>query len=1366
MKIYINGVENASKDKIGAIKTSTIDLHLGDRKDEATGRRLNGTIDEVRIYNRSLSAEEINASYNAGLYRLETNYTDLANGTYIYTAYAQDLLGNVNSTETRTLIIGAGALNITIESPENKTYDTQPIWFNASLNSAGGSCGYDLRNSLSFPLWIYKKNIVVSNILNTENLVDYQVLISLTSSNFDFSKANSDGSDIRFMWLNGISGTEESVSFWIESWDSVGEKASIWVKVPFIASGSITDLYMYYGNPSATSESNFSSISEDFWFNQTSYGATPSIQTPYAFTVESDRSSWGGGQWSTGYNGIWFNYTNAQDIFVMNFTTKFTLFNNPGTFLDRSVYFLDVYTIDNNMIFSMFRYGNTMYIYDGVQPWTYLTIRNTAYSKNIGAMNTGTEYDIGIIFDGTTWSVYVDGLLKRTITQSTFKNSPAGWVRITGRPVTNSFGASDTENQITIQSDTFYQNQYVSNEPKAIVGTYEDTRPSWAAPWSYRREIIVNNTANSENITDYQILVDLTSSNFDFSKANLDGNDTRFTWINGISGAEENAFYWVESWDSVGEKALVWVRMPYVAPMSNGYLYMYYGNAGASMESNGSVTFDFFDDFLGSTFTSYQNRITGGCTGSCTTVDNMAGMNPQSTAYHTSPYGSFIDTGSTGFCGDAGLMKEITLPATTANISITFAIRGWGANWASNRGFVIERDTYGYGPKACDSGQTYLWLACARRSANSCGSPTHPETGLPYTPPAITGGWQEFTRDISPFSGKTFRLRILTHDYSCGWCNMGDHDQDLWVDDIRIQKYLLTEPDVIVGEEKYVYKLMANDTPTHFYDYETLDEGQYSVIFRCTDSVGNVDMSDVIIFSYDLNPFVITIESPLNDTYDSKPWFNVSLSSQGLWCGYSLNGGPMMGMVNDSNTHFYIQSPVLGDGQYSIFFSCTDLLLIMKTSSTEYFTVDTTGPSITIQSPLNDTYSSLPWFDVILDEPGLSCSYSLDGALYVGMSNDSDIHFFELDASLLDGPHSIRFRCTDLASNTNTTDLVYFTVDTTGSQIIVNSPLNPIYTTQIVLFNVTATDSSGVDWCGYSLNGSANVTMPAGPSDTFYFLNDTLYKGSYEVVFYCNDSNGVMNNTDPILFDVLYDCMFDSECAVDNICVLNTCTSIICTDYCTNSTDLVCNSACDDRNGCDFHDAAAMAACDGQQYGQWVDYGGNKVIKCCEGAPYTSYDPDVVYAGLNPLTVELGYVADVAVSVRNRNDFEDTFTITLESTSNLRYWSWFSTHRNDEMRNRMEISFAPFEQKFISLRVLGGTVGCFNGIDNLKVKATTSFGKSDVESIDVCISPAASGSVFSRSVPGISDLAVVFLVLLSAFLYGSRNRIYKHKSKR
>ena len=57
----------------------------------------NGSIDEVRIHNRALSPQEINASFNNGAWRLENNFTDQADGNYSIQGWAIDSAGNINS---------------------------------------------------------------------------------------------------------------------------------------------------------------------------------------------------------------------------------------------------------------------------------------------------------------------------------------------------------------------------------------------------------------------------------------------------------------------------------------------------------------------------------------------------------------------------------------------------------------------------------------------------------------------------------------------------------------------------------------------------------------------------------------------------------------------------------------------------------------------------------------------------------------------------------------------------------------------------------------------------------------------------------------------------------------------------------------------------------------------------------------------------------------------------------------------------------------------------------------------------------------------------------------------------------------------
>jgi len=111
----------------------------------------------------------------------------------------------------------------------------------------------------------------------------------------------------------------------------------------------------------------------------------------------------------------------------------------------------------------------------------------------------------------------------------------------------------------------------------------------WDADWNCRRPI----TIHSDNaLSNYQVLVQLNSTNFDFSKAKPDGSDIRFV----DEDDETKLSYWIEEWDSVNESAKIWVKVPSI-PTGEETIYLYYNNSGAVSESDGDTVFEFFDDF-------------------------------------------------------------------------------------------------------------------------------------------------------------------------------------------------------------------------------------------------------------------------------------------------------------------------------------------------------------------------------------------------------------------------------------------------------------------------------------------------------------------------------------------------------------------------------------------------------------------------------------------------------------------------------------------------------------------------------------------------------------------------------------------------
>jgi hypothetical protein len=99
-----------------------------------------------------------------------------------------------------------------------------------------------------------RKPVLIDNTLNPNTLTDYQVLVNLdTASLISQGKMRSDCGDIRFTDSDGST----LLNYWIESGCNTAN-TRIWVKVPSIPASSTKTIYVYYGNSSANSLSNYS----------------------------------------------------------------------------------------------------------------------------------------------------------------------------------------------------------------------------------------------------------------------------------------------------------------------------------------------------------------------------------------------------------------------------------------------------------------------------------------------------------------------------------------------------------------------------------------------------------------------------------------------------------------------------------------------------------------------------------------------------------------------------------------------------------------------------------------------------------------------------------------------------------------------------------------------------------------------------------------------------------------------------------------------------------------------------------------------------------------------------------------------------
>lgn len=106
--------------------------------------------------------------------------------------------------------------------------------------------------------------------------------------------------------------------------------------------------------------------------------------------------------------------------------------------------------------------------------------------------------------------------------------------------------------------------------------------------WLYRKKITFDNTASAGALTDFPVLVQLTSSNIDFAKVEANGADLRF-----VDPADNTTVldHEIENWNEAGT-SYVWVRVPSLAATNTDYVWVYYGKSGASDGQNATGVWD------------------------------------------------------------------------------------------------------------------------------------------------------------------------------------------------------------------------------------------------------------------------------------------------------------------------------------------------------------------------------------------------------------------------------------------------------------------------------------------------------------------------------------------------------------------------------------------------------------------------------------------------------------------------------------------------------------------------------------------------------------------------------------------------------
>ncbi|MEM5815124.1 MAG: DUF2341 domain-containing protein [Candidatus Aenigmatarchaeota archaeon] len=556
------------------------------------------------------------------------------------------------------------------------------------------------------------------------------------------AKARLDYGDIRFTDSDGVT----QLNYWQEA------DGKFWVKVPFIPANSTKTIYVYYGSPFATSQSNGDATFDYFdlgnKFNTYTVGDAgwlSGVQTCREVT-------------SIGYPSP-PSYECNRDAYMyknINLTTNRIVewyARTPSSFTSTEP------VVDFPILVNSSGYGQHFRLETrSVQETSGFSWKNSWSSW--GAPSGGSResanrwYKMKVIINQT----HMIGLIG-TIQE------PIWSIRFASNNISKQTYFGMSWNGVM---DTIIVRKYNYPEPIISLGS-EETRVMCGeymkliicktnssecilnSQWLRRRLILINNTLSSLTLTDYQVAINLTYD----SDMQPDFSDIRFTWYNPNSRTEIEIPYWIEKKIN-SQWAYVWIKIKQVAARSVAKVYVYYKNTSiVNSKSSGDDTFIFFDDFETNRRWIYSSSGEG-WSGNYTTLDKYEGLYSYLISSLVLPF--------QGFSGYSGITKPINVPGEQIKVEVKTKDIGSLSQYFGKRIYLgnnlIWQD---------DIAKNESWYNVSVRVTPSAGIQN------------LT--LQVYTKQPIPKSESSYSLNVY------------------W-DLVIVRKYSSLEPNVIIGDEE------------------------------------------------------------------------------------------------------------------------------------------------------------------------------------------------------------------------------------------------------------------------------------------------------------------------------------------------------------------------------------------------------------------------------------------------------------------------------------------------------------------------------------------------------------------------------------
>ncbi len=1034
-----------------------------------------------------------------------TTLTSLLNGNHNITVYTKDIAGNINST-IQYFTIDTIPPEITILSPENKTYNTSIIVLNITTNEIANSCWYE-----------YLGTNTTMNKNNDTNYYDTLIL----SDNTHY---------IQFYCNDTINNTgTNNITF---TTDTTGPTINYVDPTPIDGSG--TDQSWVYINTTMNEDTINATLQWDY-NNGTIINITMNNNTLrnwyYNITNLQD-----GTYYYKVYANDTLNNTGETNIrtVIVSTTAPVITIHHPinNEYYENSIQDLNV-TSNKQITQYWYEYNGRTYNYT---PNITITLKPgynniTVYGKDI-AGNIGNS-TIQFYHNGSNWNdtfTSYTGIIEGeniNITEKLYNNNDKTAQKLTINSCWNIL-----KNNTNIQSEKY-------------------------TCWPYRKNITLT---SSTTLTDYTIKINLDLTNeYNSGKINNDCSDIRITYE---GTTEEEIPYWFKTCNN--GNITLYAKVPTVNTGTT--LHVYYGNKYATTTKNGTNTFLFFDEFKnvdsnvwGTNAQNWnvrtQNNITeaystvGGTTSKITANYNYLSQ------YTTELWikGNNSNAGATGYysLGDNAGSKYLRLYLEPQNNRINFY------NGNNNYYTIDTTAQQHYTIKTDYTNNNYdLYINTS-------------------TTPIISVTTTAAGSNINP----------IFYSY---------YTEGIYIDTIAIRNFASTEPSIntISSEETPIVNttiksILIKPNPIFvfekFYTDTNIPTGT-SITLNFLDESNNSLCGDITLTSgsniYDLyntctntrSKKAIYLYVTLNTTNTNKPeiyswnitWkklSNILIESYDETNNYDTNTNiELYNTTNSYTNNSILKQDIKVEGLYNITFNTT---LTRGTIITEMKNVNiTNNETIKQQTKNNDTTTihSLQK-NIVYTTPiiAVNTTYNFEYTTITLPKTDLNVysntnvnlntilHCTNYDISTATcnnweynttSDYSAIQNSTHIIFNVTTFDAYTAAYNDTTIPIINdhNATPNPQNRGENITFYANVTDEYQLDKVWIEINNTNNYTMTLQSGDVYYYeLNTTDFTaGEYNYTIYANDTAGNINsskgtfnitenNVDLILTDITFD---------------------------------------------------------------------------------------------------------------------------------------------------------------------------------------------------------------------------------------------------